>query len=78
MNRSQIIWVMYERPEVRFEDLALRFADIRTSASTSSQLGVKAELVAIPTTSGTGAGGHPSVRHRRRHRHEVSLADATS
>ncbi len=55
MDAAKIIWVMYEHPEVHFEDLALRFMDIRKRIYKFPKLGVKAELVAIPTTSGTGS-----------------------
>jgi acetaldehyde dehydrogenase/alcohol dehydrogenase len=46
---------MYEHPDVHFEDLALRFMDIRKRIYRFPKLGVKAEMVAIPTTSGTGS-----------------------
>lgn len=55
MDAAKIMWVMYEHPEVRFEDLALRFMDIRKRIYKFPKLGIKAELVAIPTTSGTGS-----------------------
>jgi acetaldehyde dehydrogenase/alcohol dehydrogenase len=55
MDAAKIIWVLYEHPEVDFEDLALRFMDIRKRIYQFPKLGVKAELVAIPTTSGTGS-----------------------
>ena len=55
MDAAKIMWVMYEHPEVHFEDLALRFMDIRKRIYKFPKLGVKAELVAIPTTSGTGS-----------------------
>jgi acetaldehyde dehydrogenase/alcohol dehydrogenase len=55
MDAAKIIWVMYEHPEVHFEDLALRFMDIRKRIYKFPKMGVKAELVAIPTTSGTGS-----------------------
>lgn len=29
MDAAKIMWVMYEHPEVEFEDLAMRFMDIR-------------------------------------------------
>ncbi|WP_146255558.1 iron-containing alcohol dehydrogenase, partial [Azospirillum sp. TSA6c] len=38
-----------------FEDLALRFMDIRKRIYTFPKLGMKAQLVAVPTTSGTGS-----------------------
>ncbi|GGY19884.1 bifunctional acetaldehyde-CoA/alcohol dehydrogenase [Paludibacterium paludis] len=55
MDAAKIIWVMYEHPDVYFEELALRFMDIRKRIYQFPKLGVKAELVAIPTTSGTGS-----------------------
>ncbi|WP_435541274.1 bifunctional acetaldehyde-CoA/alcohol dehydrogenase, partial [Azospirillum sp. ST 5-10] len=55
MDAAKIMWVMYEAPEVAFEDLALRFMDIRKRIYTFPRLGVKAQLVAVPTTSGTGS-----------------------
>jgi acetaldehyde dehydrogenase/alcohol dehydrogenase len=55
MDAAKIMWVMYEHPEVHFEDLALRFMDIRKRIYKFPKLGVKAEMVAIPTTSGTGS-----------------------
>lgn len=55
IDAAKIIWLMYEHPELQFEDLAMRFMDIRKKIATFPQLGKKAELVAIPTTSGTGS-----------------------
>jgi len=55
MDAAKIIWVMYEHPDVDFADLALRFMDIRKRIYKFPKLGIKAELVAIPTTSGTGS-----------------------
>lgn len=55
MDAAKIMWVMYEHPEVNFEDLALRFMDIRKRIYKFPRLGIKAQLVAIPTTSGTGS-----------------------
>ncbi len=55
MDAAKIIWVMYEHPDVHFEDLALRFMDIRKRIYKFPKMGVKAEMVAIPTTSGTGS-----------------------
>lgn len=55
MDAAKIIWVMYEHPDVDFADLALRFMDIRKRIYKFPKLGVKAEMVAIPTTSGTGS-----------------------
>ena len=55
MDAAKIAWVMYEHPEVDFEDLAMRFMDIRKRIYKFPKLGAKATLVAIPTTSGTGS-----------------------
>ncbi len=55
MDAAKIIWVLYEHPDVHFEDLALRFMDIRKRIYRFPKLGEKAMLVAVPTTSGTGS-----------------------
>jgi acetaldehyde dehydrogenase / alcohol dehydrogenase len=55
MDAAKIAWVMYEHPEVDFEDLALRFMDIRKRIYRFPKMGIKAKLIAIPTTSGTGS-----------------------
>lgn len=55
IDASKILWIMYEHPELKFEDLAMRFMDIRKRIFEFPSLGRKAELVAIPTTSGTGS-----------------------
>jgi acetaldehyde dehydrogenase/alcohol dehydrogenase len=55
MDAAKIMWVMYEHPEVHFADMALRFMDIRKRICRFPNMGVKAILVAIPTTSGTGS-----------------------
>ncbi|ACC98327.1 Iron-containing alcohol dehydrogenase [Elusimicrobium minutum Pei191] len=55
MDAAKIIWLMYEHPEVKFEDIALRFMDIRKRITAFPKLGIKATMVAIPTTSGTGS-----------------------
>jgi len=55
MDAAKITWVMYEHPEVDFADLALRFMDIRKRIYKFPEMGIKAKLIAIPTTSGTGS-----------------------
>ncbi|WFQ80537.1 bifunctional acetaldehyde-CoA/alcohol dehydrogenase [Xenorhabdus sp. SF857] len=55
MDAAKIMWVMYEHPETHFEELALRFMDIRKRIYKFPKMGVKAKLVAITTTSGTGS-----------------------
>ena len=55
MDAAKLMWVMYEHPDVHFEDLALRFMDIRKRIYKFPKMGEKAILVAVPTTSGTGS-----------------------
>ena len=55
MDAAKILWLMYEHPELKFEDLAMRFMDIRKRIFEFPPLGDKATLVCIPTTSGTGS-----------------------
>ena len=55
MDAAKIMWLLYEHPEVKFEGLALRFMDIRKRIYAFPNMGTKAQLVCIPTTSGTGS-----------------------
>ncbi|MGW7068372.1 bifunctional acetaldehyde-CoA/alcohol dehydrogenase [Streptomyces sp. NPDC054855] len=55
MDAAKIMWLMYEHPEIEFADTKEKFFDIRKRAFTFPGLGEKAQLVAIPTTSGTGS-----------------------
>ncbi|MGB4256826.1 MAG: bifunctional acetaldehyde-CoA/alcohol dehydrogenase [Phycisphaerae bacterium] len=55
IDAAKIMWLMYENPSVKFEDLSLRFMDIMKRICTFPTLGKKARMVAIPTTSGTGS-----------------------
>ena len=55
MDACKIMWVMYEHPEVDFQDMAMRFIDIRKRVYTFPKMGEKAYFVAIPTSSGTGS-----------------------
>ncbi|MEV8093311.1 bifunctional acetaldehyde-CoA/alcohol dehydrogenase [Kitasatospora sp. NPDC085879] len=55
MDAAKVMWLMYEHPEVEFADLKEKFFDIRKRAFTFPDLGEKAKLVCIPTTSGTGS-----------------------
>ena len=55
MDAAKIMWVMYEHPETHFEELAMRFMDIRKRIYKFPKMGQKAELVCITTTSGTGS-----------------------
>ena len=55
MDCAKGMWLFYENPEVDFNDLKQKFMDIRKRAFRYPQLGKKASLVCIPTTSGTGS-----------------------
>ncbi|MBO7673569.1 MAG: bifunctional acetaldehyde-CoA/alcohol dehydrogenase [Atopobiaceae bacterium] len=55
MDAAKIMWLMYEHPEAKFEDMAMDFMDIRKRVYTFPQLGSKSYFVAIPTSSGTGS-----------------------
>lgn len=55
MDVAKILWLMYEHPEVNFADISMRFMDIRKRICQIPELGEKAKLVCIPTTSGTGS-----------------------
>ncbi|MFT4173860.1 MAG: bifunctional acetaldehyde-CoA/alcohol dehydrogenase [Rhodocyclaceae bacterium] len=55
MDAAKVMWLLYENPEVNFDDLKQKFLDIRKRAFKYPELGRKARMVCIPTTSGTGA-----------------------
>ena len=55
MDCAKGIWLFYEQPQVNFDDLKQKFMDIRKRAFQYPELGKKAKLVCIPTTSGTGS-----------------------
>ncbi|EDD1230476.1 iron-containing alcohol dehydrogenase [Salmonella enterica] len=55
MDAAKIMWVMYEHPETHLEELALRFMDIRKRIYKFPKMGVKAKMIAVTTTSGTGS-----------------------
>lgn len=55
MDAAKIMWVLYEHPEVSFEDMAMRFMDIRKRVYKFPKMGIKADFIAIPTTAGTGS-----------------------
>ena len=52
---GKIMWVLYEHPEADFQDMAMRFVDIRKRVYTFPKMGEKAYFVAVPTTAGTGS-----------------------
>lgn len=55
MDAAKIMWVMYEHPEVDFQDMTMRFMDIRKRVYTFPKMGEKAYFIAIPTSAGTGS-----------------------
>ncbi|MCI6956281.1 MAG: bifunctional acetaldehyde-CoA/alcohol dehydrogenase, partial [Clostridiales bacterium] len=55
MDAGKIMWVLYEHPEADFQDMAMRFVDIRKRVYTFPKMGEKAYFVAVPTTAGTGS-----------------------
>lgn len=55
IDAAKGMWLFYEHPETSFDGLRLKFLDIRKRAFHFPNLGKKAQMVAIPTTSGTGS-----------------------
>lgn len=55
MDAAKIMWLLYEHPEVNFNDLTMRFMDIRKRVYQFPKLNQKAMLVAVPTSAGTGS-----------------------
>ena len=55
MDAAKVMWLMYENPEVNFDDIKQKFMDIRKRAFKFPELGKKAKMICIPTTSGTGS-----------------------
>ena len=55
MDAAKIMWVLYEHPDADFNNLAMRFLDIRKRINAFPKMGEKAYFIAVPTTSGTGS-----------------------
>ncbi|MDR1326705.1 MAG: bifunctional acetaldehyde-CoA/alcohol dehydrogenase [Treponema sp.] len=55
MDAGKIMWVLYEHPEANFQDMAMRFIDIRKRVYTFPKMGEKAYFIAVPTSAGTGS-----------------------
>ncbi|ARI78769.1 bifunctional acetaldehyde-CoA/alcohol dehydrogenase [Halobacillus mangrovi] len=55
MDAAKGMWLFYESPETDFNGLKQKFLDIRKRVFKYPELGLKAQFVAIPTTSGTGS-----------------------
>ena len=55
MDAAKIMWVLYEYPNIRFKDLAMRFMDIRKRIFSFPKMGIKAKFIAVATSAGTGS-----------------------
>ncbi len=55
MDAAKIMWVLFEHPDADFEDMSMRFADIRKRIYSFPKMGEKAYFAAIPTSAGTGS-----------------------
>ncbi len=55
MDAGKIMWVLYEHPDADFQDMAMRFIDIRKRVYTFPKMGEKAYFIAVPTSAGTGS-----------------------
>lgn len=55
MDAAKVMWLLYEHPDINFSDLKQKFFDVRKRAFKFPALGKQAQLVCIPTTSGTGS-----------------------
>ena len=55
IDAAKGMWLFYEHPDTSFDGLRLRFLDIRKRTFQFPKLGKRTQLVAIPTTSGTGS-----------------------
>lgn len=55
MDAAKGMWLFYEHPDTPFDGLRQKFLDIRKRTFHFPKLGEKAQMVSIPTTSGTGS-----------------------
>jgi len=76
MDAGKIIWLLYEQPNTNFEDISMRFMDIRKRICEIPSLGEKATMVCIPTTSGTGSEVTPfSIITDEKTHYKYAIAD---
>ena len=55
MDAAKGMWMFYEHPDISFTGMKQKFFDIRKRTYHFPKLGNKAQLVCVPTTSGTGS-----------------------
>ncbi len=55
IDAAKGMWLFYEHGDLDFDNIKLKFVDIRKRTYKFPKLGSKVQLVAIPTTSGTGS-----------------------
>lgn len=55
IDAAKGMWLFHEHPDTDFDDLKLKFGDIRKRTYRIPALGDKCKMIAIPTTSGTGS-----------------------
>lgn len=55
IDAAKGMWLYYEHPDADFFNMKQKFMDIRKRIYKFPKMGIKAKMVAVPTTSGTGS-----------------------